>query len=356
MYDIAIIGLGPAGATLARLLDSRFRVIAIDKKSSGEAASFEKPCGGLLAGDAQKALSKFNLVLPKSVLVDPQIFAVKTIDTKQGLLRHYQRFYINLDRSKFDRWLISLIPARVRVEEQAVCLSVQPCAAGYRICFLGKQGEETVTARYVVGADGSNSVVRRALFPKRDIRRYLSLQQWFSEQNTTPVYSCIFDADVTDCYCWTISKDGYFIVGGAFPREKARERFALLKQKLRQQGYLFGEPVKTEGCLVSMPRPGSICTGGNDAFLIGEAAGFISPSSLEGISYALDSAHLLAGVLNGQASHPNRAYWRKTLPVRLKLLLKTLKSPFLYHPLLRRLVMQSGLCAISVVDAKQSEG
>ena len=33
MYDIAIIGLGPAGSTIARLLDKRFRVIAIDKKT-----------------------------------------------------------------------------------------------------------------------------------------------------------------------------------------------------------------------------------------------------------------------------------------------------------------------------------
>jgi flavin-dependent dehydrogenase len=29
MYDIAIIGLGPDGATLARLLDKKYKVIAI---------------------------------------------------------------------------------------------------------------------------------------------------------------------------------------------------------------------------------------------------------------------------------------------------------------------------------------
>lgn len=38
--------------------------------------------------------------------------------------------------------------------------------------------------------------------------------------------------------------------------------------------------------------------GQNNAFLIGEAAGFISASSLEGISYALDSAELLSQILN----------------------------------------------------------
>ena len=80
MYDIAIVGLGPAGATLARLLDSRFSVVALDlKRADGQ--GFHKPCGGLLAPDAQKALARFNLTLPKEVLVDPQIFTVRTIDT-----------------------------------------------------------------------------------------------------------------------------------------------------------------------------------------------------------------------------------------------------------------------------------
>lgn len=46
-YDIAVIGLGPAGATLARLLSPRFRVLALDRKGGEE--GFRKPCGGLLA-------------------------------------------------------------------------------------------------------------------------------------------------------------------------------------------------------------------------------------------------------------------------------------------------------------------
>jgi flavin-dependent dehydrogenase len=34
LYDIAIIGLGPGGAALARLLDKDFKIVAIDKKGS----------------------------------------------------------------------------------------------------------------------------------------------------------------------------------------------------------------------------------------------------------------------------------------------------------------------------------
>lgn len=114
LYDIAIIGTGPAGATLARLLHPKYKIIAIDKKNP-HGDGFQKPCGGLICTDAQKALASFDLTLPKDVLVDPQIFAVKTIDLKNKLIRHYQRFYINMDRHKFDLWLESLLPKTVEL-------------------------------------------------------------------------------------------------------------------------------------------------------------------------------------------------------------------------------------------------
>lgn len=33
IYDVAIVGLGPAGSTLARLLSPKLKVIGIDKKA-----------------------------------------------------------------------------------------------------------------------------------------------------------------------------------------------------------------------------------------------------------------------------------------------------------------------------------
>ena len=138
-YDIAIIGLGPAGSTLARLLSPKYKVIAIDKKVFG-GDGFQKPCGGLISADAQKALASFDLTLPKDVLVDPQIFAVKTIDLKNRLIRHYQRFYINLDRHKFDLWLESIIPERVEVHSNAICTELKR----QRLCrFLSGKREGT---------------------------------------------------------------------------------------------------------------------------------------------------------------------------------------------------------------------
>lgn len=68
------------------------------------------------------------------------------------------------------------------------------------------------------------------------------------------------------------------------------------------------------------------CLRQDNAFLIGEAAGFISASSLEGISYALDSAEILRSVLLKQPEKLNTAYRRATRKLRLKLFGKIVKA------------------------------
>ncbi len=343
-YDIIICGAGPAGAAFAMTAPKETKVLLLDGTVN------PKPCGGLLAPDAQKALASFELTLPKEILVDPQIFSVRTIDMSTGLVRRYQRMYINVDRDKFDKWLVSQSGRNVEILK-ARLVNCSKVNGGFEAVCKNENGDEfTATSKYIVGADGANSIIRRTFFPKLKTRQYVAIQQWFDiDENTPdPFYSCIFDPETSECCSWSIYKDNYVIFGGAYEPEHCRERFEKQKEKMKNFGLELKNPVKTEGCLVLRPSsPASFCTGNDGVFLIGEAAGFISPSSLEGISSAINSAVALSDSFK-EGSNIHGKYSRKVILLRAKLLAKNLKCPFMYNPQLRKLVMKSGITALKL--------
>lgn len=344
-YDIAIIGGGPAGATFARALAQvcpEKKIVLVDEKPR----TGSKVCGGLLAPDAQKVLAQFDLSLPKSILADPQIFDVKTIDLSARFCRNYQRHYLNMDRGKFDQWLLSLIPDCVDVVEGR-CVSIED---GFRLHIHTAQGHQTVQCNYLVGADGGSSIVRRRFFtpPKK---QYIAIQEHFGNNGgDIPPYSCIFDPETSDSCSWTIRKDGYIIFGGAYDKNGCREAYE--RQRARMEAYLgisFGTPIKREACLLTSIRSASdFALGKGRIFLLGEAAGFVSPSSFEGFSSAFLSGKYLADAFAAGKNEREilRYYKQKSRKLRLKLACKILKMRVLCSPALRKLIMKSGIQSI----------
>lgn len=344
MYDIVIIGAGPAGSTFARLISkTNKRILLIDAEN-------RKPCGGLLAPDAQKELAHYDLVIPKDVLVSPQIFSVKTMDLVSQQVKYYQRYYLNMNRYKFDRYLVSLIPKNVKkINGKVINIKKED---NYILEVLEKNKKEIIKSKIIVGADGCNSIVRRTFY-KNNIMKYMAIQEWYKcRDDSNSFYSCIFDKTTSSSCSWLIHKDEYLIYGGAFDISNSKESFS--KQKRRLSKFLnidLSNPVKKEACFVYRPKRFSdFVTGSDGAYLIGEAGGFISASSFEGISSAIKSADILSKIIikNDDVERITKIYKIKTIKLKIKLKLKVIKRWFMYTSIVRNIIMKLGIDTIKI--------
>jgi geranylgeranyl reductase len=354
MYDIAIIGAGPAGATLARLLGRNYRTLLVDRRQLDRPASGDslaKLCGGLLAPAAQAELARQGLGVPASVIAGPQLFAVRTLDIQAQLERLYQRFYINVDREAFDRWLVGLVPSGVERVFGWSLTSLDTDPAGSFLRFrTAEDGDAGVRAKLVVGADGASSLVRRLAFPHaRHPSSYVAVQASFELSSADPFYGAVFDADLTDFYGWTVPKRGDLLAGIAVPGgQGAAATFDEFVNRLRTGGFRFGAELSRASAAISRPTNIlQLCPGNGGVLLAGEAAGFISPSSAEGISYALSSAALLARSLQPGLSGAAQRYRAAVAPLAFKVGIKGAKSAAIYASTSRRLAMRSGIGAIA---------
>lgn len=134
--------------------------------------SLEKCCGGLIAPDAQYLLAKLGLGVPKEVLVGPQLFTVRTIDFQNKMERYYQRHYINIDRQKFDIWLVSLVPSNVDIRCGTLFKSYEIKNEKIVVNFVSDGKSFSEKTKFLVGADGANSMLRRLLTGSRFNKTY----------------------------------------------------------------------------------------------------------------------------------------------------------------------------------------
>lgn len=349
MFDIAIIGAGPAGSTLAKEVGKKCKVLLVDKKDSLIKKPLGKCCGGLLAPDAQKILGEAGLALPKDVLVDPQIFAVRTIDFQANAERFYQRFYLNFDRAKFDKWLLSLVSSAVDFRNNAVLQDFTRQDDHFELKIFSEGKSSIERAKVLISAEGASSQIRRKIGGKNLPKTYVAVQEWFEAKEVLPYFSAIFDTEITDFYSWTIPKDNFLLVGSALLNDKyTNDKFELLKSRLRNYGFNFGKKVRREGALIFRPSAGDVFFGAENIGFVGEAAGLISPSSSEGLSYAIRSALAMAKALNDGLDGFLERYRKNVYSLKRNIALKDAKSCLMYNGFLRSRLMKSGFLSMDV--------
>lgn len=168
-HDVVVVGAGPAGVTLANLLGGwGISVAVVDR----EPDVVEEPRAVGIDDEALRTLQTFEMAEP--VLRDAVRNApIRYYDSRGRVLAHVapsQRpfgwprrnlfFQPNLERVL--RGSLDRFPSvNLSTSTEAVALEQTP--DGVELKVQGGEGERTLTARYLAGADGGRSFVRDAL-------------------------------------------------------------------------------------------------------------------------------------------------------------------------------------------------
>lgn len=295
LYDIVIIGAGPAGISAAlQAQDTGLKTLLIEKDR------FPRPkvCGG---GIVRRSLNKlpYNISPVVSQSFDNVFIRFHQFKFEHEIKRAYPVIQ-TVSREDFDDFLLKQVNlSSVEIRRET---SLENVSNGDFLTLKLSQGE--VKTRFLIVADGAHSKTAHLLGMKEDRTFATALECEIDDHYAQSKLSDNLRFDIgipPNGYGWVFPKSGYYSIGiGRFSPRKGKinlryylnNYFSFLGLDTPHPGQTHGAviPVSARKCF-SLPR----------ILFTGDAAGFADPIVAEGISYALLSGQLaVRSILEGQ--------------------------------------------------------
>lgn len=340
-HDLIVIGAGPSGATAAKVAaDKGLRVALIDKAAFPR----DKLCGGGVTGRAADQLERAFGAVPQGLFHDCTEVRLTSGLARLGTVKNAPVIKMTMRRD-FDAAL----------RDRAISAGAEDfCGTRVANLDLAEGRVELVSgqvlkALVVIGADGVNSQVARALFGKR---RDKALMAFALEAEVAGKTSAALDLDLSAVpwgYGWDFPKAGGRTLGIGGLEHRNPDLKDSFNAWLVARGH---DPasLKIKGHHLPMGEFRSV-PGRAHVLLVGDAAGLVDPITGEGIAWAIHSGRLAAEAASialsmgsperALALYDARAKHMLTELKRARLLARIVYAP-LFHARFLKLLATSG--------------
>jgi geranylgeranyl reductase family protein len=334
MFDVAIVGSGPAGGSAALALVQHGLKVALLER---ERLPRYKTCGGGLVARASTLLPAAT-----TAAVERRCERAELHLLDADLQYHATRDAPIITMTMRDRLDLAIASdaAAAGADLRAPCAVTGVTPDQLHVRLDTAQGP--VTAGFVIAADGAASgTARRAGWP--DGRHLIPALEYEIQVDDRTFErfagSARFDVGLVPCgYAWVFPKATHLSVGVLTARRGPINLHSQLEAYLRVIG-LAPRAVERHGFVIPVrPRPGPLVRG--RVLLVGDAAGLADPVTAEGISFAVRSGRVAAEAILAGGLDPERvaaAYAAALAPLLRELRVARALARVLYrHPRARR--------------------
>jgi len=288
MFDVVVVGAGPGGIVAAKkCAENGLTVLLVEKKKIPR----EKVCSGMILSQLAQTLIKEEFgEIPKEVLIDRLSGLILWVP---NMGERKISFNIPITwRKDLDYWMSKKANEKgVEIWDGTAVKRIFDDGKKCRILLKRKNIEDEIRAKFVIGADGAYSVVRKSIFPFLQITHTTAQRMCYEGRlSLLKNYSyIIFPYQQHRPNFWVNPKGECFTIEGGIRELKNEIKTILAEFGLGERKLLWRDGCINRALLYNYLLSGEFQPAKGNVLLIGDAAGLKNPITGEGIHTAIKS-------------------------------------------------------------------